>query len=98
MALFSSEKFKCARCGRAGEQMKFAPFPNELGNRVYQEICQDCWQEWMKKQQQLINHFGLDVSNPDSHDFLFDQLKIFLFNEGVDAASIDTSKEGSVQW
>ena len=41
MALFSSDKFKCARCGRNDEQMAFAPFPNELGQRVYNEICQD---------------------------------------------------------
>jgi hypothetical protein len=29
---------------------------------------------------------------------LFDQMKIFFFDEGVDLAKIDTSKEGSVQW
>lgn len=47
---------------------------------------------------QLINHYGLDVSNPDSHEFLFDNLKIFLFNEGVELAQIDTSQEGKINW
>jgi len=98
MALFSNDKFKCTRCKLANERMQFAPFPNELGQRVYEEICQMCWKEWLQKQNQLINHFGLDVSNPDSHDFLFDNLKIFLFDEGVDVAQIDTTKEGSVNW
>ena len=98
MALFSSDKFKCTRCGRKDEQMQFAPLPNELGERVFNEICQTCWKEWLQKQNQLINHFGLDVSNPDSHDFLFDNLKIFLFNEGVNLAEIDTSQEGKVNW
>ena len=41
---------------------------------------------------------GLDVSNPDSHQFLFDNMKIFFYDEGVDLAQIDTSKEGSVNW
>jgi Fe-S cluster biosynthesis and repair protein YggX len=98
MGLFSSEGFKCGRCAGKGNQMAFAPFPNELGTRVYNEICQNCWKDWLQKQNQLINHFGLDVSNPDSHDFLFDNLKIFLFNEGVNLTEIDTSKEGSVKW
>jgi Fe-S cluster biosynthesis and repair protein YggX len=98
MGLFSSDKFECTRCGRKGEQMQFSPLPNELGQRVYNEICQTCWKEWLQKQNQLINHFGLDVSNPDSHDFLFDNLKIFLFNEGIEFAQIDTSQEGSVNW
>jgi len=97
MALFS-DKFVCTRCGSKGEPIGFAPIPTDLGQRVADEICKGCWAEWQKKQMQLINHFGLDVSNPDSHDFLFDNLKIFLFNEGVELTQIDTSKEGQVSW
>ena len=98
MALFSSEKFKCTRCGRKTAPLGYAPLPTELGQKVSQEICADCWKEWLDKQKQLINHFGFDVSNPDSHDFLFDQMKIFFFDEGVDLAQIDTTKEGQVNW
>ena len=84
--------------GKKTNRSAFQPIPNELGERVVAEICQDCWKEWQEKQKQLINHFGLDVSNPDSHQFLFDNMKIFLFNEGVELTQIDTSKEGSVNW
>lgn len=98
MGLFSGDKFKCARCGEKNAPLGFAPVPTELGQRIATEICQNCWKEWLDKQKQLINHFGLDVSSPDTHDFLFDQMKIFFFSEGVDLAQIDTSKEGSVNW
>ncbi len=98
MALFGGDKFECARCGGKGEKLAFPPIPTELGQRVLEEICQGCWKEWQTKQMQLINHFGLDVSNPDSHQFLFDNMKIFLFNEGVELAQIDTSQEGKVNW
>ncbi len=97
MALFG-DKFTCSRCGGKGDQMQFAPIPTDLGQRVFDEICSGCWKEWQTKQMQLINHFGLDVSNPDSHDFLFDNMKIFLFNEGVELAQIDTTQEGKVNW
>ena len=98
MALFSSDKFKCARCGQKNEALGYAPVPTELGKKIGQEICGDCWKEWQKKQMQLINHFGLDISNPETHDFFFDNLKIFLFDEGDELAHIDASKEGSVNW
>ena len=98
MALFGSDRFKCARCGQKNEPIGFAPVPTELGQKIGEEMCKDCWAEWQKKQMQLINHFGLDVSNPDSHQFLFDNMKIFFYDEGVDLAQIDTSKEGSVNW
>ncbi len=97
MALFG-DKFKCTRCGGKGDAIGYAPIPTELGQKIGNEICTDCWAEWQQKQKQLINHFGLDVSNPDSHQFLFDQMQIFFFNEGVDIAQIDTSKEGQVNW
>ena len=97
MALFG-DKFKCTRCGQKGEQLGYSPIPTDLGAKIGNEICKDCWAEWQTKQKQLINHFGLDVSNPDSHQFLFDQMNIFFFNEGVEIANIDTSKEGQVNW
>lgn len=97
MAIFG-DKFECTRCGGKGDKLAFAPIPTELGQRVFDEICQGCWKEWQTKQMQLINHFGLDVSNPDSHTFLFDNMKIFLFNEGVELTQIDTSQEGKVNW
>ncbi len=98
MALFSKDKFQCARCGQKNEPIGFAPIPTELGQKVGEECCQDCWKEWLEKQKQLINHFGLDVSNPDSHDFLFDQMRLFFFEEGVEVAEIDTSQEGKINW
>ncbi|MCC6451685.1 MAG: oxidative damage protection protein [Acidobacteria bacterium] len=98
MAIFGSDKFKCTKCGQKGEPLGYAPFPNEDGERVAKEICQNCWKEWQKKQMQLINHFGLDVSNPDAQQMLFDNMKIFFFNEGVELTQIDTSKEGNISW
>lgn len=98
MALFSGDKFKCARCGQKNAPIGFAPVPTELGKKIGQEICADCWQEWLTKQKQLINHFGLDVSNPDSHDFLFDQMRIFFYDEGVELEQIDETQQGTVKW
>jgi Fe-S cluster biosynthesis and repair protein YggX len=72
--------------------------PTELGQRIAGSICQDCWKAWLAKQNQLINHYGLDLSNPDTHQFLFDNMNIFFFNEGVQLTQIDESKEGTVKW
>ncbi|OLE53744.1 MAG: hypothetical protein AUG51_11610 [Acidobacteria bacterium 13_1_20CM_3_53_8] len=93
-----SDKIKCARCGEKRPALGYAPIPTELGQRIGNEICQPCWALWLQKQNQLINHFGIDLANPDAHQFLFDQMKLFFFNEGVPLAEIDTSKEGTVEW
>lgn len=69
----------CARCGQDREQMAFRPFQNEIGLRVYQQICNVCWQEWLTTQKQLMNHYSLDPREPKSKEFLFTNMEKFLF-------------------
>lgn len=91
------EEIKCRRCGQKRTALGYAPIPTELGQKIGAEICQPCWAEWMAKQNMLINHYGLDLTNPETHDFLFDNMQAFFFNEGK-MANIDTSQEGNVKW
>ncbi len=95
-----AEEIKCARCGNKRPALGYAPFPNELGQQVGTQICQPCWAEWLQKQNTLINHYGLDLMKEDAQNFLFDNMKPFLFGGGTtsDMAQIDTSKEGTVKW
>ena len=93
-----AETIKCVHCGENRPAIGFAPFPNELGQRIANEICHPCWAGWLQKQTQIINHYGLDLTNPDAQNFLFDNIKGFLFDEAPKVAEIDTSKEGSVKW
>ena len=93
-----AETIKCKHCGEKRPALGFAPFPTELGQKLATEICQQCWNAWLQKQTQIINHYGLDLTNPDAQNFLFDNIKGFLFNETSDLAQIDTTKEGSVKW
>jgi Fe-S cluster biosynthesis and repair protein YggX len=90
-------EFVCARCGRAGEPLEKPPLRNELGERVHASICRGCWDEWLRYQTQLINHYGLDVRDREAKDFLMRNMEAFLFRTG-DAEEIDTSREGHVRW
>ncbi|MEJ7616380.1 MAG: oxidative damage protection protein [Pyrinomonadaceae bacterium] len=93
-----AETIKCKRCGQKRPALGYAPYPTELGQQIGTEICQPCWAEWLQKQVQIINHYGLDVTSPDAQNFLFDNAKGFLFTTGQDLAQIDTAQEGSVKW
>jgi len=94
-----AETIKCKHCGEKRPALGFSPFPNELGQRIAGEICQPCWSGWLQKQTQIINHYGLDLTNPDAQNFLFDNVKGFLFGEAQPLeAEIDTTKEGTVKW
>ncbi|HET8623874.1 MAG TPA: oxidative damage protection protein [Gemmatimonadales bacterium] len=70
---------QCVRCGQERDRMAFQPFPTELGRRAFSEICAVCWGEWLRTQQQLINHYALNLRDPQAKDFLFKQMEQFLF-------------------
>lgn len=72
----------CVRCGRQGNRLERPPLRNELGQRVHDEICQDCWAEWLQYQTALINHYGLDVRDREARGFLTTNMEAFLFRSG----------------
>ncbi len=73
---------ECVRCGKAGEQQAFRPFPTPLGERVYTTICRECWAAWLNTQRQLINHYALIPHQPEAKELLLRQMEQFLFGEG----------------
>ncbi|MBM4185941.1 MAG: oxidative damage protection protein [Gemmatimonadetes bacterium] len=68
----------CVRCKQTRAPIPFKPFPNERGDRLLAEVCNICWGEWLKLQQQLINHYGLNLREQRAKDMLYAQLDQFL--------------------
>ncbi len=89
------EEIVCTRCGQHGPRLERAPLRNDLGQRVHQSICQRCWAEWLRYQTALINHYGLDVRDPQAREFLSANMEAFLFRT-TSPDDIDTSKKGTI--
>ncbi len=90
-----AEEIQCVRCGQPGPQIARPPLRNELGERIHASICQNCWGEWLRYQTALINHYGLDVREPQAREFLTANMEAFLFRT-ANAEEIDTSKKGTI--
>jgi Fe-S cluster biosynthesis and repair protein YggX len=87
----------CARCGQTRDGFERAPFPGPIGARVVESICQNCWADWLKQQTMLINHYGLNVMDPQARQSLTRNMQAFLFKTGA-ASDVDTSQEGKISW
>lgn len=86
----------CVRCGETREGFDRPPFPGDVGARVVEGICRECWAQWLKQQTMLINHYGLNVMDPQARAFLTRNMSAFLFKSGTEA-DIDTSKKGTIE-
>jgi len=87
----------CNRCAAKRAQLESPPFPDELGERIHKQICQACWDEWLQRQMQLINHYALDVRKDEARQFLRRNVQAFWFGAG-EADEIDPSQEGKINW
>lgn len=87
----------CSRCGKSKEGFDRPPFPGAVGARVLARTCRDCWGDWLKQQTMLINHYGLDVMDPQARQFLTRNMEAFLFKSG-EGDAVDTSKQGTISY
>jgi Fe-S cluster biosynthesis and repair protein YggX len=87
----------CARCGKAKDGFDRSPFPGAVGARILEGTCRDCWGDWLKQQTMLINHYGLNVMDPQARQFLTRNMQAFLFKAG-DGDAVDTSKQGTISF
>lgn len=76
----------CIKLGKEGEGMDFAPYPGELGKRVWEGISKEAWALWLKHQTMLINENRLSGADARARKYLMEQAEKFLFEGGGDAA------------
>ncbi len=64
--------------------LDFAPWPGELGQRVFEHIGKAAWGEWLAHQTMLINENRLLPRDPKARAFLQTELEKFLFGAGAE--------------
>ena len=76
----------CALLGEELPALGRPPFPGELGERIYNNVSRLAVAQWNERATQLINHYSLNMADPRSQEFLFEQMEAFFF--GGQGASI----------
>ena len=66
------------------EGLDFAPYPGELGQRVFKHISKQAWQKWLSHQTMLINEYRLNMLEPKAREFLVQEMEKFLFGDGAE--------------
>ncbi len=74
-----SRTVNCAKMGEELEGLDFAPFPGELGQKVYENISKEAWKQWLNQQTILINEYRLSSLDPKARSFLQEEMQKFLF-------------------
>jgi Fe-S cluster biosynthesis and repair protein YggX len=75
---------QCAKLGREAEGLERPTYPGALGERIFNQVSKEAWQQWLKHQTMLINENRLSVVDPKARKFLEEQMEKFFFGGGAD--------------
>ena len=80
-----SRMVQCVKLGKESEGLERIPYPGELGQRIFDNISKETWQQWLGQQTMLINEYRLTPFEPKARKFLEEEMEKFLFGEGSTA-------------
>ena len=72
----------CVKLGRDAEGLDFAPYPGDLGKRIFESVSKQAWQDWLRHQTMLINEYRLTPIDPKARKFLEQEMEKFFFGGG----------------
>src|SRR5258707_953544 len=73
----------CVKLGLELPGLEKPPFPGALGQRIYENISQRAYDMWPAQSTLIINHYGLNMADPEARKILREQMEDFFF--GADA-------------
>lgn len=76
---------KCALLGEEAEGLDYPPYPGELGQRIFDAVSKQAWQQWLAHQTMLINEYRLTPIEPKAREFLEKEMEKYFFGGGSDA-------------
>ena len=74
-----SRTVHCVKLGIEAEGLDRPPYPGALGQRIYENVSRQAWQEWVAQQTRLINEYRLALSDPSARKFLATEMEKFFF-------------------
>jgi Fe-S cluster biosynthesis and repair protein YggX len=75
----------CVKLHREAEGLAYAPYPGELGKRIFEQVSKEAWTQWLAHQTMLINENRLSPLDPKARKFLEGEMEKYFFGEGSTA-------------
>ncbi len=73
----------CSKYKEELEGLEEPPFDSEFGQKIYNNVSQKAWKEWVDHQKMLLNEYRLQPWTREAQEFLIKQMEIYFFGEGV---------------
>lgn len=75
---------QCTYLKKEAEGLDFAPYPGELGKRIYDNISKEAFELWKRHQTMLVNENRLNLADARARQYLARQMEQFFFGAGAE--------------
>lgn len=79
-----SRTVECVVLKEEAEGLDYAPYPGELGQRVFASVSKEGWQRWLAHQTMVINENRLTPFEPAARKLLEREMEGFFFGDGAE--------------
>ena len=76
-------KVFCAKLKQELPGLPEPPFDSELGKKIYDNVSQQAWGQWMEHCKMLLNEYRLNPARKQDQEVIVKQMEQFFFGEGA---------------
>ncbi|HEY3382444.1 MAG TPA: oxidative damage protection protein [Vicinamibacterales bacterium] len=74
---------QCVKLGRELPGLTEAPWPGELGQRIYERVSADAWKLWEARMRMILNEYRLMPWQKEAQDLMARAMEEFFFGESA---------------
>ena len=78
---------QCIKLDKEADGLDYAPYPGELGKKIYENVSKEAWAGWLKHQTMLINENRLGLADPKARKYLAEQMDKYFFSGGGETST-----------
>jgi Fe-S cluster biosynthesis and repair protein YggX len=75
---------QCVKLGKEMEGLDEPPFDSPLGQRIYDNVSKQAWQQWQDHMKMLLNEYRLQPWKKEHQDFIVQQMEQYFFGGGAE--------------
>jgi Fe-S cluster biosynthesis and repair protein YggX len=73
----------CVKFRKPLPGLDVAPWPGELGQRLFENVSAQAWKMWEERQKMILNEYRLMPWQKEAQELIARQLEDFFFGEGA---------------
>ena len=75
---------QCVILKKEAEGLEYPPVPGPLGQKIYDSVSQEAWNQWTQLQTMLINEYRLNLADERAQKLLMEKMEEFFYGQGLE--------------